>query len=84
MFTVLTLEGRPDIATQVIPQAPFARLFFVSYIAINSFTVLNLMIAVIIGAMQKEYDDNAEEEREDITEELAALREQSELLTAKK
>lgn len=83
MFTVLTLEGWPDVAAQVIPHAPFARLFFVSYIAINSFTVLNLMIAVIIGAMQKEYDDNAEEEREDILEELAALRIQLEKLIAK-
>jgi len=32
------------------------------------------MIAVIIDAMQKEYDDHAEEEREDILLEIQALR----------
>ena len=32
------------------------------------------MIAVIIGAMQKEYSEEAEEEREDILHEIQALR----------
>ena len=53
---------------------PSSWIYFVSFIAINSFTVLNLMIAVIIGAMQKEYDEEAEEEREDILHEIQALR----------
>ena len=74
LFTVLTLEGWPDVSRQVMAQVPTAWLYFVSFIAINSFTVLNLMIAVIIDAMQKEYDDLAEEEREDILQEIQALR----------
>ncbi len=72
LFMVLTLEGWPDIAAQVIPHAPFARAFFVIYIAVNSFTVLNLMIAVIVDAMQSEYEAEAEEEREDM---IIALKE---------
>jgi len=74
LFTVLTLEGWPDVSRQVMAEIPMAWLYFVSFIAINSFTVLNLMIAVIIDAMQKEYDDHAEEEREDILHEIKALR----------
>ena len=74
LFTVLTLEGWPDVSRAVMEQVPLAWIYFVAFIAINSFTVLNLMIAVIIGAMQKEYDDHAEEEREDILLELKALR----------
>jgi len=74
LFTVMTLEGWPDVSRQVMDQVPTAWLYFVSFIAINSFTVLNLMIAVIIDAMQKEYDDHAEEEREDILLEIQALR----------
>ena len=74
LFTVLTLEGWPDVAREVMPHSSGAWIFFVTFIAINSFAVLNLMIAVIINAMQKEYDMEAEEEREDILEEVQALR----------
>jgi len=74
LFTVLTLEGWPDVSRAVMNEVPMAWVYFVLFIAINSFTVLNLMIAVIISAMQKEYDDHAEEEREDILLELKALR----------
>jgi len=74
LFTVLTLEGWPDVSRAVMDEIPMAWVYFVSFIAINSFTVLNLMIAVIIDAMQKEYDDHAEEEREDILHEIQALR----------
>lgn len=74
LFTVLTLEGWPDVAREVMPYSSWAWIFFVTFIAINSFAVLNLMIAVIINAMHKEYDMEAEEEREDILEEVQALR----------
>jgi len=74
LFTVLTLEGWPDVSRDVMAQVPSAWIYFVSFIAINSFVVLNLMIAVIIDAMHKEYDDEAEEEREDILFEVKELR----------
>ena len=74
LFTVMTLEGWPDVSRAVMNDVPLAWIYFVSFIAINSFTVLNLMIAVIIDAMQREYDDDADEDREDILRELKALR----------
>ncbi len=73
LFTVLTLEGWPDIAREVMPIIPGSWIFFVSYIGINSLVILNLMIAVIIQSMQKEYDEHAEEEREDILAEVRAI-----------
>ena len=48
LFTVLTLEGWPDVSRAIMAEVPLAWIYFVSFIAINSFTVLNLMIAVII------------------------------------
>ena len=72
LFTVLTLEGWPEVARGVMQVQPWAWVFFVTYIAINSFAVLNLMIAVIIATMQKDYEAEAEEEREDIMQELRA------------
>lgn len=84
MFTVLTLEGWPDVSRKVMSEIPYAWVYFVTYIAINSFAVFNLMIAVIITAMHKEYDEHAEEEREDILEELKTLRAAIEKLAAQK
>lgn len=74
LFTVLTLEGWPDVSRSVMAELPSAWVYFVSFIAINSFVVLNLMIAVIIDAMHKDNDKEAEEEREDILFEIQALR----------
>jgi len=74
LFTVLTLEGWPDVSRAVMNKEPMAWVYFVSFIAINSFAVLNLVIAVIIGAMQREYDNEADEDREDILREIQALR----------
>lgn len=71
LFTVMTLEGWPDVARQVMDKKPSAWIFFVTFIVVTSFTVLNLIIAVIVDAMQREYEREAEDEREDM---LAALR----------
>jgi len=85
LFKVLTLEGWPDISDQIMAHYRWSGAFFVAYIGLNSFVVLNLMIAVIINAMHKEYDAHAEEEREDILEEIQALRREiNTLLNAKK
>lgn len=74
LFTVLTLEGWPDVARGVMDEVPLSWTYFVSYVILNSIAAFNLLIAVVVSAMQKEYDDHAEEEREDILAELKALR----------
>ena len=53
LFQILTLEGWADIARQVQETHPNAWVFFVIYILISTFAVLNLFIAVIVDAMQK-------------------------------
>jgi len=83
MFSIMTLEGWADHARTIMAQQPMAWIFFVSYVAINSFAVFNLLIAVIINSMHKEYDDHAEEEREDIMEEVQALRRDMKILIEK-
>ena len=84
LFTILTLEGWPDVARQVMIHSPGAWVFFMGYIAINSFVILNLIIAVTVDAMHKEYDCEAEEEREDIYKEVLALRKDVKRLLAAK
>ena len=74
LFTVLTLEGWPEVAREVIHEVKGSWVFFVLYIVLNSFVVLNLMIAVTIEAMQRNYNIEAEDDRDHILEELQALR----------
>jgi voltage-gated sodium channel len=53
LFQTMTGEAWPDIAREVMAAAPFAWIFFVIYILISSFAVLNLFIAVIVSGMEK-------------------------------
>jgi voltage-gated sodium channel len=64
LFQIMTLEGWPDIVRMVMQEKPFAWIFFVTYILIATFSVLNLFIAVVVDAMQRNHaegpDDNEE------------------------
>jgi voltage-gated sodium channel len=52
LFTVMTLEGWPDLARSVMEQHPWAWAFFIVFILMSSWAVLNLFIGVIVEAMQ--------------------------------
>lgn len=53
LFQVMTLESwSMGISRPVMEQFPYAWAFFVPFILIATFTMLNLFIAVIVGAMQ--------------------------------
>ena len=54
LFQIMTVEGWPDIAREVIASKPWAWIFFVIYLVTATFTVLNLFIAVIVNAMQEQ------------------------------
>lgn len=64
LFQIMTLEGWPDIARTVMKTFPYAWVFFVSYILIVTFSVLNLFIAVIVDAMQKQTNIGADNQEE--------------------
>lgn len=58
LFQVMTLESwSMGISRPVMEQFPYAWLFFVPFILIATFTMLNLFIAVIVGAMQTVADE---------------------------
>jgi voltage-gated sodium channel len=63
LFAVMTLEGWVDgVVKPVMEKHPHAWLFFIPYILITTFAVLNLFIAVIVNAMQSEHDKAQKEE----------------------
>ena len=52
LFQIMTLEGWAEIAREIMGRYPLAWVFFVVFILLATFTVLNLFIAVIVNAMQ--------------------------------
>jgi voltage-gated sodium channel len=64
LFQVMTGEAWPDIARQVMAQAPLAWIFFVVYILVSSFAVLNLFIAVVVSGMEDEVTNDLAEAEE--------------------
>ena len=67
LFQVMTLESwSMGISRPVMEKFPYAWIFFVPFILIATFTMLNLFIAVIVGAMQTV----AEQEHKEVTEAL--------------
>lgn len=54
MFQIMTLEGWSGIVRSVMETYPFAWLFFIPYILLSTFTMLNLFIAVVVNATQRE------------------------------
>src|SRR5690606_20701847 len=90
LFQIMTLESwSMGIARPVMETFPYAWAFFVPFILIATFTMLNLFIAVIVNAIQAEHDAehavevkqiesvvsaHADERADAIQEELRALR----------
>jgi voltage-gated sodium channel len=52
LFQIMTGEAWPDVAREVMATAPLAWIFFVIYILVSSFAVLNLFIAVVVSGME--------------------------------
>ena len=76
LFQIMTLESwSMGIVRPVMEVYPYAWAFFVPFILMTSFIVLNLFIGVIVNAMSEATDEEAHSEREEILEQLRALRE---------
>jgi len=73
LFQIMTLEGWADIAREVMTRFPAAWIFFMAFILLATFTVLNLFIAVIVNAMQHSHDA---EKPPDPALEIRALRQE--------
>jgi len=94
LFQVMTLESwSMGIARPVMEQFPYAWLFFVPFILVATFTMLNLFIAIIVNTMQtfteqehaleRQQDKLAEQaEQQQLQQELVAIRQELQLLRA--
>jgi voltage-gated sodium channel len=77
LFTVMTLEGWVEIVKSMMEQRPYAWIFFITFIVVTTFMVLNLFIGVVVNAMQaeheKEFRQELKAEREVVQEETAPI-----------
>jgi voltage-gated sodium channel len=62
LFQVSTLEGWPDVMRPLIAQYDYAWLYFVGFIIIETFIVLNLFMAIVIKSIEEDSDKNQNEE----------------------
>ena len=71
-FTMLTLENWPALLDAGLAIHSWSWIFFISYILLASFLVINILIAIIINSMEEVHTAEREEER---AERLALLEE---------
>lgn len=88
LFQIMTLESWSEaIVRPVMEVFPYAWLFFIPFIVITAFAVLNLFMALIVDSMQKLHEAEWQEERAELEEvgareraaietEIASLREE--------
>jgi voltage-gated sodium channel len=86
LFQVMTLESwSMGIVRPVMELYPYAWIFFILFILVSTFTMLNLFIAVIVNAIQQQHElelnERVEPEAENskaltVEQELRALREE--------
>ena len=83
LFQIMTLESwSMGIVRPVMEQHPYAWLFFVPFILVTTFAVINLFIGVIVDAMQTQHTDEAKETSENALENSLELKEEIKLLRA--
>lgn len=68
LFQIMTADGWSDIARDVMAVQPFAWIFFVIYILVSTFVVLNLFIAITVSAMEPQIAGDLHEDLERLEE----------------
>ncbi|MCB9989941.1 MAG: ion transporter [Rhodospirillales bacterium] len=61
LFQVMTLEDWPDVAAPTIAHFPWAWIYFILFIIVTSFAVLNLFVGIIVDAMDIVHDFEEED-----------------------
>ena len=72
LFQILTLENWPQFLEAGQAIHPASWIFFVSYVLLASFLVINILIAIIINSVEEVHEAERQGEREHLGEDLAA------------
>ena len=58
LFEIITLEGWVDVNAKAMELNPFAWVYFVSFVIVGTFVVVNLFIAVVINNLDRAKEDS--------------------------
>ncbi|GAA1344313.1 ion transporter [Saccharothrix algeriensis] len=84
LFQITTGDSWSDVMRDVMDEQPLAWVFFVCYLLVGTFTMLNLFIAVVCSAMESEVHDRPPAADPAVLGELRALREEVRALAAER
>ncbi len=81
LFQITTGDGWSDMMRDLMPAQPLAWIFFVCYLLVGTFTMLNLFIAVVCSAMESEIQAAPDvpaprDSPDEVLKEIRALREE--------
>jgi voltage-gated sodium channel len=83
LFSILTLEGWNSLFATVFAERPFASiLFFLSFILVGTFVVLNLLLGIMIGSLEEVREEERIREGGDTADIEGRLRDLREALDA--
>lgn len=84
LFQVMTLEGWPDMAAQVSETHPRSWVFFLTFVLIATFTMLNLFVAIVVRVVEEDSEpviQNVIDGQNEIKREISALRDEIQALS---
>ncbi|WP_158842110.1 ion transporter [Saccharothrix deserti] len=76
LFQITTGDGWSDVMRDLMATQPLAWVFFLVYLLVGTFTMLNLFIAVVCSAMESEAPAPASPPDDRLLDEIKALREE--------
>ena len=77
LFQIMTMEGWVDIAADVRETHPNSWMFFVSFLLVGTFTMLNLFVAIVVRVVEEdteELEGELQKEHEETMDAISALR----------
>ena len=88
LFEIITLEGWVEVNGKAMELSPFAWVYFVSFVIVGTFVVVNLFIAVVINNLDRAKEEALKElqppvSREELLRELRATQDSLRRLEAR-
>ena len=71
LFQIMTLESwSMGIVRPVMQEAPYAWMFFVPFILLTTFIILNLVVGLVVNSMQDAHHEEADQRTDDYRDEV--------------
>ena len=83
LFRVVTFEDWTDVMYETMEVYPFSWMYYLSFIILNAFVFLNMMIGIVIERMQAEHDAYDLEHDEGEISEMHHIREDTSAILAR-